>query len=153
MPKRSRLFQLNEEVINQILLYDNSDSEEDLALDDEDINFLAADVEYAGKNLAADEVLESTVDPPSASSANAAQNSESSAVPSLATNSTFKWKMLNHQSQAARVAQQNLHQSDENDYGKVLVHVSDELSPRQIFNKVAEFEQFLTEIVIPQSNL
>jgi len=34
-----------------------------------------------------------------------------------------------------------------------LVDVSDELSPYQIFNKVAEFEQFLTEIVITESSL
>ena len=105
-------------------------------------------------------MLESTIDPPSASPANAAQNFEhastakqSSAVPLLATNSTFKWKKLNLWSQAALVAQQNLHQSDENEYGKVLVDVSDELSPYQIFNKVAEFEQFLTEIVITESSL
>jgi len=143
MPKRSRLFQLNEKVIDQILLCDNSDSEEDLALDDEDINFLATDVEYAEKNLATDQVLESTINPPSASPVNAAQNSEhastdkqSSAVPLLATNSTFKWKKLNPQSQAAIVAQRNLHQSDENDYGEVLVDVSEELSPYQIFNKL-----------------
>jgi len=102
MPESSRLFQLNEEEINQILFCDNSDLEEGLALDDEDVTYLATDIEYMKKNLATDEVLESTIDPPSASPANAAQNFEhastakqSSAVPLLATNSTFKWKKLN----------------------------------------------------------
>jgi len=54
MPESSRLFQLNEEEINQILFCDNSDLEEGLALDDEDVTYLATDIEYMKKNLATD---------------------------------------------------------------------------------------------------
>ena len=62
MSKRSRLFQVYETQIEKILFCENSDSEDALQLDAEDINFLTADNDYAKENMKSGEVLECTID-------------------------------------------------------------------------------------------
>ena len=94
---------------------DNSDSEETLSLDDEDINFLAEDYEYAKKNMASDEMLEFTIDstsglhyspPPDSKLTNILTDKHCSALPPLSPDSTFKWQNLTLKSQAAIAARQ-----------------------------------------------
>ena len=46
-----RLFIINEQNIEQILLADNSDDENNLLLDDEDVNFLEEDVDKTGEEV------------------------------------------------------------------------------------------------------
>ena len=46
-----RLFIINEKNIEQMLLADNSDDENNLLLDDEDVNFLEEDVDKTGEEV------------------------------------------------------------------------------------------------------
>ena len=54
----TRIFQINDENVDQILFCDKSDTEEALVLDEEDIGFLQQDVEHLEDNNKANETME-----------------------------------------------------------------------------------------------
>ena len=64
MPIRKKLFHLTESEVNQVLFCDNSDDQEGLTLDDEDLGLLEKDLEFIEKNGEMDYVVEINIEPP-----------------------------------------------------------------------------------------
>ena len=75
MPIQKKLFHLRENSIDRVLLVDNSNSEEGITLDEEDLGFLKKDVECIEKENAGD-VVEITIEPkqPASSKADGPQD-------------------------------------------------------------------------------
>ena len=130
----SRLFELNEASINQILFCDNSDSEECLTLDDEDINFLGEDLETAKEIITQnDERIEVCIDSASASNSSLQQLQDihshvvtdqhgftsSTSISETSLNSSFNWKKLKPNPQSSK-QRSHLGQKGDLEYGKVL---------------------------------
>ena len=60
MPIRKKLFHLTESEINQVLFCDNSNEEEGLTLNHEDLGFLEKDLKFTEKNGEVDDMVEVT---------------------------------------------------------------------------------------------
>ena len=60
--KRNKVFEVTDENINRILFVDDSDAEEDLFLDEEDLNFVQSNVEI--------EKVEVVIEPAASASSN-----------------------------------------------------------------------------------
>ena len=72
MPSRDRLFKIHEEDVEQILLADNSDDEDNLPLDEEDVSFLVEDVDNVGEEVIIERPLRASTPIPSTTFAPAA---------------------------------------------------------------------------------
>ena len=157
MANQQRVFHLNSEKINQILFCDNSDTEDSLALDNEDVEFLEQDMLHL-ENSALQEVLEVAIDPAVALQSPSHKDSlTTNKISSIASTDTqFNWKKLSDsklKAIAKKYEEQRL--SDIGiEFGKVLLDVNEgETTPYQVFEKLIKFENFITEIVMPQTIL
>ena len=157
MTNQQRVFHLNSEKINQILFCDNSDTEDFLALDNEGVKFLEQDILHL-ENSALQEALEVTIDPAvvfqSPSHKDSITTKQISSIAS--TDTQFNCKELSDsklEAKAKKYKEQRL--SDIGiEFGKVLLDVNrGETTPYQVFEKLIKFENFITEIVMPQTIL
>ena len=62
--KSTRVFEVNEDNVQQILFCDESDTEEALALNEKDIRFLTDDMDYLERNKDVDGSVEVKLEPP-----------------------------------------------------------------------------------------
>ena len=156
--KPSRYFHVQEDQVQHLLFCDNSDTEDALPLDEEDLEFLENDVdaiEQAADGVTETEAIEVVIDPPSASSdplqsQNFAEcSNSSSSVSSLIRDVKFSW---NKEKPSNSIKSGTSLQSSF-DYGKLLLPVTSELSPYEVFEKVANFDKFLQDILLPQTML
>lgn len=161
---RLRLFEVNENSVNQLLFCNDSDTEDALALDDEDIGFLEDDIAQMNLNANTDDdPVEVYIEPPQGHEPEMMsidqqlgceeleelplQNEPSSTSTPL----SFSWKRLtdspvNHQSRL------EYESSTSFEFGKVTIDLEDK-TPYEVFNKVSGFEDFIKNIVVPQTLL
>ena len=62
--KSTQVFEVNQDNVQQILFCDESDTEEVLTLDEEDIRFLTNDMDHLQRKKDADGTVEVTIEPP-----------------------------------------------------------------------------------------
>ncbi|XP_017467190.1 PREDICTED: piggyBac transposable element-derived protein 3-like [Rhagoletis zephyria] len=134
---RRREFSLREEEIFEVLMADNSDDEDGLLLDEEDQTFLAQDMD-AGLSTV-------EIEP---NSAPLEDNILENQQPSV-TAPSFTWRK-NSYSPHCFLEEHGY------DFGEVNIgdstHTSDEgLTPVEIFDKVAGFENLVDQIIVPES--
>ena len=92
---RQKLFQLHENEIHQILFCENSDAEDALELDKEDLSFLEINVKHVEKNLNSDincDSMEVVIEPPLENSTSVANNT--SHMQTFAKNSAIVEKSI-----------------------------------------------------------
>ena len=97
MSKSTRLFYLKESEVEQILFCDNSNNEDNLILDEEDIGFLEEDIQSVeNTNHSGDYDAVVVIDPPTAGMPPDAVDSEPSTsqkeLASSETEQVFEWK-------------------------------------------------------------
>ena len=140
-------FQLNDAEINRILFCDDSDTEDVLVLEDENIDFI---VEMEANSNTED--IDVIMDPPNDTMVSVDEgdapsnfhNTHSSEVPTR-----FIWR-----TGTAENAPSFICETDTSfEFGKVLINTSDDQSPYELFEKAARFDKFINEIVIPQTIL
>ena len=150
--KSSRYFHVQEDQVQHLLFCDNSNTEDALPLDEEDLEFLENDVdaiEQAADGVIETEAIEVVINPPSTSfdplqNQNFAEcSNSSSSVSSLIRDVKFSW---NKEKPSNSIKSGTSLQSSF-DYGKLLLPVISELSPYEVFEKVANFDKFLQDIV------
>ena len=151
--RRSKVFEITDQNINRILLFDESDAEEDLLLDEEDLNFLE-DLDFVQRNEDVEKV-EVVIEPAASSSSNNGRHvhqQHSTNVDStqlLQQEPTFKWK---NASQVQSTS--DLHSNPENyNFGEILIKTNDNPTAFEIFESVSQFNKFLMDILIPQTEL
>ena len=142
---RKKLFHLTESEVNQVLFCDNSDDEEGLTLDDEDLGFLEKDLEFIEKNGEMDYVVEVNIEPPQSGTSKAIddtlQQLEKNCMPSNSLEQLqFKFKKPSPENQK-RVYEEADKIGIEFPYGKVCIEkeLSGDLSPYAVFEKVYKF--------------
>ena len=156
---------VNEKSVNQVLFRNNSDTEDALALDDEDLGFLEDDLDQLDSNANNDDgPVEVYIEPPqrhdpektsfSGQQSNCKEVEElpfQDAPTSTSTPLSFDWKKVTNSSYNQQ--QQLQHESSiVFDFGKVTTELKNE-TPYEVFNKVAGLEDFLKDIVVPQTHL
>ena len=166
MPKaqKQKLFQLQDTEIQQILFCDNSDTEDGLELDNEDLQFLEQDVEQIEQNPDIGQsnpevIIEPALDPSVSAGFSQNQTLDSNHTTSTVTSQPmpnedicFKWKKIKPNS--SNLVQQAFTSTNGSfDYGKILLPLDSEATPYEIFAKVTNFDEFIQDIVIPQSKL
>ena len=166
MPKaqKQKLFQLQDTEIQQILFCDNSDTEDGLELDNEDLQFLEQDVEQIEQNPDIGQsnpevIIEPALDPSVSAGFSQNQTLDSNHRTSTVTSQPmpnedicFKWKKIKPNS--SNLVQQAFTSTNGSfDYGKILLPLDSEATPYEIFAKVTNFDEFIQDIVIPQSKL
>ena len=157
---KTKLFQVGGDKIQNLLFCDNGDTEDTLQLDKENLGFLENNVDHIAHNVhAADlEPLEVVIEPPTQYS-----TSSSSAASDLQTNEQnlyvnaklskeikYRWKKIDPVSEVSSTI---LNNNIEFEYGQILLPLEETATPFKIFKKVSKFDQFLIEIVIPQTIL
>ena len=164
MSSKERIFHLSAEEVSQILICDDSDTEDALPLDQEDVEFLEEDLEQHLQSSASEEVIEVAIETQNFSqtpaedemdSTHSQRASSSNCVTDAATDTNFSWKELSTRKQK-QVAEKLENRKDINpiQYGQILLDFdSDEETPYQVFDKLAKFDSFITDIVIPQTVL
>ena len=160
-----RLFEVNEKSVNQVLFCNDSDTEDALALDDEDLGILEEDLDQLDPNTNNDDdSVEVYIEPsqrhdPEKTSFSGQQlnSKEVKKLPfqdppiSTSTPLSFDWKKVTDSS--SNQQQQLQHESSSVfDIGKVTIELENEI-PYEVFNKVAGFEDFLKDIAVPQTHL
>ena len=143
MPKaqKQKLFQLQDTEIQQILFCDNSETEDGLELDNEDLQFLEQDVEQIEQNPDIGQTLDSNH-----------TTSTVTSQPMPNEDICFKWKKIKPNS--SNLVQQAFTSTNGSfDYGKIILPLDSEATPYEIFAKVTNFDEFIQDIVIPQSKL
>ena len=180
--KKDRIFHVGHSKISEILFCDNSDSEDTLRSDDEDIGFLEGDVELFEKNKSSiNEFAEVTIELPEPGTSNIQKASrltgtqqarrliedQSPSISKAIDNQTqlqnsathepisLKWNKCpcaQNPSQPTNTTG-SLSSASDYEFGKILIDVSNTSSPYEVFNNVAKFEKILEEIVIPQTVL
>ena len=163
---RTRLFHLHENQIDEILFCDNSDTEECFQLDDEDFGFLEDDLEkLESKTENADPfevIIESSenaqVKTKSDEQLHSLEHSDLHERSSSSKSSLeFQWKKLDNltssYNQDQELSSRLTHQNKDFNFGEVLLQISSNPTPLEVFNGVAGFEDFLNKIVIPQTLL
>lgn len=155
LPKpRKRVFQINDSNIQQVLFCDNSDTEDALTLDDEDVGFLEEDCVVADTQVTHDQdTLEVTIDPPNLTPEVENLDTDSTTTSSNSTsppleNLNLTWKKINNSSGLSNSPQNT-------NYGVISIEsqTGSEFTPYQIFRSVANFDNFITNIVLPQTRL
>ncbi|XP_067623316.1 piggyBac transposable element-derived protein 4-like [Eurosta solidaginis] len=132
-----REFSLREKEIIEVLMADNSDDEDCLLLDEADQTFLAQDLDAGVSTV--------KIEPCSTPHEQDVMQNQS---PSAGARS-FNWRKN-------RYLPHNFPEEQEYDFGKVLIadinRTSDEeLTPVNIFDKVANFENLIDKIIVPES--
>ena len=152
--KRNKVFEVTDENINRILFVDDSDAEEDLFLDEEDLNFLEEDINFVQSNVEIEKV-EVVIEPAASASSNDERHvhlQHSIEVDSslhLHEEPTFHWKNTSQP-----LSMSDFQNNSENyEFGKILIETSNNLTAYEIFEKVSQFSSFLNDIVIPQTEL
>ena len=152
MSRSRKQFQLTDAEINRILFCDESDTEDALVLDDEDIDFLEDDVTQMEESSNTEDIMV-VIDPPNDAMVPVDDIGESSAgvhVPQSSEVPTrYAWKTVTSENAQAFVSETGA----SFEYEKVLITTSDDPNPYEIFEKVARFDYFLSDIVIPQTTL
>ena len=163
MTNRERIFHLSAKEVSQVLLCDENDTEDALPLDHEDIWFLEEDLQVNLQESTCEEILKVAIEAPKPSL-------QSSTIPievpkssnmntiGTTTNSTtdFCWKELTISKQKFLEANYSAQQQriDSTQFGQILLDVmGSEIVPYQVFRKLANFEEFISEIVKPQTVL
>ena len=151
MSRSRKLFELSDAEINRILFCDDSDTEDALVLDDKDIDFIEDDVaEIEGNSNTED--ISVIIDSPIDAMIPVDDIGESSGVHILQSSEVptrFTWKTVTSENMHAFVCETNA----SFEFEKVLINTSDDPNPYEIFEKVARFDKFLNDIVIPQTIL
>ena len=144
---------------------DNSDTEDALIADGEDITLLESDIEQLEKNKGspADSPVEVIIEHPGTSHQQASKLTSAEGQPASTINHpqlqsnfspvTLKWKKCPSAQNPAQPLLPNTEATHEFEFGKMLIEVSDNPTPYEISNNVSRFEEFLEEIVIPQTLL
>ena len=150
---RKKVFQIQENEIQQLLFCDNSDTEDALMLDEEDIGFLEEDCSVIDCQKNPDQdAVEVTIEPSIGNSNedNVQNNTEAVSSDDLTTSADVDlfWKVFN-------TSPEHVSSSHDINWGEVTLEnqIELKLSPYEIFMSVANFENFIKEIVIPQSEL
>ena len=149
--RNKKLFILTESDINGILFCDTSDTEGELQLDVEDLGFLENDVDDIEKSGHNEEPVEVLIKPPQAKPAVVTEMTSQKVVNLSFCSSNdllFKWQKQN---EATDKQQQLSHRRVE--YGKIFLHSSEDSTPHEAFNQASNFENFPSEVVIPQTIL
>ena len=156
---KDKVFHLNAAEVNQILFCDESDTEDALPLDDEDINFLESDMDLLSINRPntggqMEVVIESSsmtqrpnqdgTDCQSTRMTTSESESPStSSLPSatttatVSTDTTFKWKKMSKMRQKALAEKRLQQQPAESEFGEILLELEAETTPYQVFEKIA----------------
>ena len=158
MSSKSRLFQLNKDEVNQILFCDESDTEETSELDNEDIEFLEKDMEIILHNDSSDQ-LEVVIEPASTTQESSQDLVESASHltasdmhSTASTDTKFKWKKMSTSKQQS-IAEKIQQLPNTTEFGKVTLELENNPRPYEVFKKLTQFDEFLSEIVIPQTKL
>ena len=149
MSKRRREFELSEERICELLFGDNSDNEEDLHLDNEDVGFLEEDFQDAEIN--GFETANVIIEP--ASTSNVEDVEESDEKPVREEIPQFQWKKVRSENWNSFPGDGIPTATAYGQFGEILIEFEDEDSEIEIFEKVANFDEFLEKIVLPQTKL
>lgn len=152
MPIRKKLFHLSELEVNQVLFADNSDDEEGLVLDDEDLQFLEQDVEGMQETSEISDTLEVTIEPPQENhQLDVNQNSETNSEKAEEVN--FIWKKPLPAYQKSAYEETNF--VNDFPFGKILIEneLNGDVTPYSVFEAVSKFTSFIADIVIPQTIL
>ena len=154
------MFQVDGDKIQNLLFCDNSDTEDTLQLDEENLGFLENDVDHIAHNVhTADlEPLDVVIEPPiqystsSSSAASDLQINEQNLYVNAKLSEEIKywWKKIDPVSEVSSTI---LNNNIEFEYGQILLPLEKTATPFKIFKKVSKFDQFLIEIVIPQTIL
>ena len=145
---RQKLFQIDEEKIQYLLFCDNSDTEDAIELDEEDIGFLKKDLDHIAENVkvANFEPVEVVIDPPIQSS-----NANTSTASSLQANEQksmsseevkYRWKKVEPGLEVSNAISNN---SIDFDYGQILLPLETTATPFEVFRKVSKFDQLLQD--------
>ena len=152
MSRSRKQFQLTDAEINRILFCEESDTEDALVLDDEDIDFLEDDVTQMEESSNTEDIMV-VIDPPNDAMVPVDDIGESSAgvhVPQSSEVPTrYAWKTVTSENAQAFVSETGASFQ----YEKVLITTSDDPNPYEIFEKVARFDKILSYIVIPQTTV
>ena len=146
MSRSRKLFELSDTKINRILVYDDSDTEDALVLDDEDIDFIEDDVAEMEANSNTEDISV-IIDPPIDAMIPVDDVGESSGdhIPQSSEVPTrFTWKTITSGNAHAFVCEINACF----EFEKVLINTSDDPNPYKIFEKVARFDKFFNDIVL-----
>ena len=92
MTNQQRVFHLNSEKINQIFFCDNSDTEDSLALDNEDVEFLEQDMLHLENSALQEVAIDPAVALQSPSHKDSLTTNQISSITS--TDTQFNWKKL-----------------------------------------------------------
>ena len=144
-------FWLTDAEINRILFCDESDTEDALILDDDDIYFLEDDVTQMEANSNTGDI-NVVIDPSKDAMIPVDNIGESSGVQVLQSSEVptkFTRKTVTSENTQAFVCETDA----SFEYEKVLMPTSDDPNPYEIFEKVARFDKFLSYIVIPQTTV
>ena len=149
MSRSRKLFEFSDAEINRILFCDDSDTENALVLDDENIDFMEDNVAEMEANWNT-EHISVIIDPPIDAMIPVDDVGESSRVhipQSLEVPTRFTWKTVTSENEHAFVCETNA----SFEFEKVLINTSDDPKSYEIFEKVARFDKFLIDIVIPKT--
>ena len=157
---KTKLFQVGGDKIQNLLFCDNGDTEDTLQLDKENLGFLENNVDHIAHNVhAADlEPLEVVIETPtqystsSSSTASDLQTNEQNLYVNakLSKEIKYRWKKIDPVSEVSSTI---LNNNIEFEYGQILLPLEETATPFKIFKKVSKLDQFLIEIVIPQTIL
>lgn len=161
MTGRRRILNINENEIQEYLFGDTSDTEDALNLDEEDIGFLEDDIETM--NTCGDEDSTIIIDPADSGqipeTVDQAPNSKNNEEDSPSTSSltsvnitNFRWKKMDAEN-AEKLFAVSRDTKDEKEFGHILIDTTDDPSPYEVFGKVSKFDEFLCDVVIPESKL
>ena len=155
--KANKVFEVTDKEVNRILFGDDSDDEEQLLLDDEDLEFLENDLDYVESNDNVDKI-EVVIEPPAGDDMNTEkpndlQKAFSSSVSTPAQEEpSFYWTKILPQSSTIDFSNHNAHDSSY-EFGKILIEKTDNPTAYEVFEEVTHFNDFLKHIAIPQIEL
>ena len=150
--KQKRFFQLSDEKVSQILFCDESDTEDALILDQEDLSFLKNDIEVLEESPL--EQIEVTIEPPENFAADTKECSVEESCNSTHNETVFHWKKISVSKQKSIAAKYKLKEYNSAQFGNILLNFDGkEITPYLVFEVLTKFEDFLTKIVIPQTML
>ena len=151
MSRSRKQFWLTDAEINLILFCDESDTEDSLILDDEDINFLDDDAtQMEGySNIGVINVVINLPNDAMIWVYNTGESSGAHVPQSSEVPTRLRWKTVTSENVQVFVCKTNVSL----EYEKVLIATSDDPNPYEISEKVVRFDKFLSDIIIPQTTV
>ena len=144
---KTKVVQVDGDKIQNLLFCNNSDAEDTLKLDEEDLGFLENDIDHIAHNVhAADsKPLEVVIEPPiqystfSSSAASDLQKNEQNLYVNakLSKEIKCKWKKIDPVSE---VSGNTLNNNIEFEYGQILFPLEKTATPFEIFKKIGKFD-------------